>query len=81
MSLQVPLVDTATDIQSFRLQNLRPATVYVSQVSCKNAREGHGYWSAWSANATAATTEDREFTPPLPHCSITGAHLQILLSR
>lgn len=61
----VPLVDTATDIQSFRLQNLRPATVYVSQVSCKNAREGHGYWSAWSANATAATTEDRPGKPDL----------------
>ncbi|TNN45036.1 Interleukin-6 receptor subunit beta [Liparis tanakae] len=61
----VPLVDTSTDIQSFRLQNLRPATAYVSQVSCKNAREGHGYWSAWSANATAATPEDRPGKPDL----------------
>ncbi|KAM9841833.1 interleukin-6 receptor subunit beta isoform 2-T2 [Aulostomus maculatus] len=53
----VPLVDTAKDIQSFRLQSLRPDTVYITQVRCKNTREGHGYWSEWSANITQRTPE------------------------
>ncbi|XP_030291404.1 interleukin-6 receptor subunit beta isoform X2 [Sparus aurata] len=53
----VPLVDTDKYIQSFRLQNLRPDTVYVIQVCCKNARRGHGYWSNWSTNATMRTPE------------------------
>lgn len=60
----VPLVDTAKDMQSFRLQNLRPDTVYVTQVRCKNAREGHGYWSNWSTNATKGTPEDRPTSKP-----------------
>ncbi|XP_053195952.1 interleukin-6 receptor subunit beta isoform X2 [Scomber japonicus] len=60
----VPLVDTAKDIQSFRLQKLRPDTVYVTQVRCKNAREGHGYWSDWSTNATKRTPEDRPTSKP-----------------
>ncbi|XP_060938935.1 interleukin-6 receptor subunit beta [Limanda limanda] len=54
----VPHVDTARDIQSFRLQNIRPDTVYVTQVRCKNYREGFGYWSDWSRNATERTPED-----------------------
>ncbi|XP_054468125.1 interleukin-6 receptor subunit beta [Anoplopoma fimbria] len=61
----VPLVDTDKDIQSFRLQNLRPDTVYVTQVCCKNGREGHGYWSNWSNNATQRTPEDRPGKPDL----------------
>ncbi|XP_041816511.1 interleukin-6 receptor subunit beta isoform X2 [Chelmon rostratus] len=60
----VPLVDTAKYIQSFRLQNLQPDTVYVTQVRCKNAREGHGYWSDWSANATKRTPEARPTSKP-----------------
>ncbi|XP_062290048.1 interleukin-6 receptor subunit beta isoform X1 [Scomber scombrus] len=60
----VPLVDTAKDIQSFRLQKLRPDTVYVTQVRCKNAEEGHGYWSDWSTNATKRTPEDRPTSKP-----------------
>ncbi|CAJ1070957.1 interleukin-6 receptor subunit beta isoform X2 [Xyrichtys novacula] len=55
----VPEVDTSRDIQSFRLQNLKPDTLYVAQVSCKNARPGHGYWSDWSNNATERTPEAR----------------------
>ncbi|KAM6976332.1 interleukin-6 receptor subunit beta [Tautogolabrus adspersus] len=54
----VPEVDTSHEIQSFRLQNLTPDTVYVSQVSCKNSQQGHGYWSEWSNNATKRTAED-----------------------
>lgn len=64
---KVPLVDTAKYIQSFRLQNLQPDTVYVTQVRCKNAREGHGYWSDWSANATKRTPEAREFSKVFDH--------------
>ncbi|XP_065821597.1 interleukin-6 receptor subunit beta isoform X2 [Labrus bergylta] len=54
----VPQVDTSHEINSFRLQNLQPDTVYVSQVSCKNSQQGHGYWSEWSSNATKRTAED-----------------------
>uniref|UniRef100_A0A8C3AUW8 Fibronectin type-III domain-containing protein n=1 Tax=Cyclopterus lumpus TaxID=8103 RepID=A0A8C3AUW8_CYCLU len=61
----VPLVDTAMDIQSFRLQNLQPDTVYVTQVCCKNSRNGSGYWSNWSTNATVRTSEDRPGKPDL----------------
>ncbi|XP_059213578.1 interleukin-6 receptor subunit beta [Centropristis striata] len=60
----VPLVDTAMDIQSFRLQNLRPDTVYVTQVRCKNAKEGQGYWSNWSTNATKRTPEYKPTSKP-----------------
>ncbi|TMS08774.1 hypothetical protein E3U43_006257 [Larimichthys crocea] len=60
----VPPADTAKDIQSFRLQNLQPDTVYVVQVSCKNARDRHGYWSDWSTNATKRTPEDKPSSKP-----------------
>ncbi|KAM7393420.1 hypothetical protein PAMA_008190 [Pampus argenteus] len=60
----VPLEDIAKDIQSFRLQDLRPYTVYVTQVRCKNAVEGHGYWSNWSTSATKRTPEDRPTSKP-----------------
>lgn len=60
----VPLADTPMDIQSFRLQNLQPDTVYVTQVCCKNHKEGHGYWSSWSTNATQRTAEDRPASKP-----------------
>ncbi|XP_070706355.1 interleukin-6 receptor subunit beta isoform X2 [Pempheris klunzingeri] len=60
----VPHVDTAKDIQSFRLQNLQPDTVYVTQVRCKNAREDHGYWSDWSTNATKRTPQSRPTSKP-----------------
>ncbi|KAL6097387.1 il6st [Pungitius sinensis] len=61
----VPLDDTAKDIQSFRLQNLQPYTVYVVQVCCKNHKEGYGYWSNWSTNATKRTPEDIPNKPDL----------------
>ncbi|KAM3600235.1 uncharacterized protein V6R79_019818 [Siganus canaliculatus] len=60
----VPLVDTSKYIQSFRLQNLRPDTVYVTQVRCRNDREGNDHWSDWSANATKRTPEDRPTSKP-----------------
>ncbi|KAL7376916.1 hypothetical protein ABVT39_018365 [Epinephelus coioides] len=60
----VPLSDTATGIQSFRLQNLQPDTVYVTQVRCKNLKTGHVYWSNWSSNATSRTPEDRPTSKP-----------------
>ncbi|KAM7369448.1 hypothetical protein PAMP_013715 [Pampus punctatissimus] len=60
----VPLEDTAKDIQSFRLQTLQPYTEYVIQVRCKNAREGHGYWSNWSTRTTKRTPEDRPTSKP-----------------
>ncbi|KAJ0012737.1 hypothetical protein NQD34_017071 [Periophthalmus magnuspinnatus] len=49
----VPQADTNIDIQSFRLQNLQPNTVYITQVRCKNERDG--YWSEWSNNSTKRT--------------------------
>ncbi|XP_071371765.1 interleukin-6 receptor subunit beta [Centroberyx affinis] len=54
----VPSADIGKEIQSFRLQYLQPDTVYVTQVRCKHLREGYGYWSNWSTNATARTPED-----------------------
>ncbi|KAF7647895.1 hypothetical protein LDENG_00165090 [Lucifuga dentata] len=57
--INVPPADTARDIQSFRIQYLQPDTVYVTQVRCKNAQDGYGYWSDWSSNATASTPETR----------------------
>ncbi|XP_042364875.1 interleukin-6 receptor subunit beta isoform X2 [Plectropomus leopardus] len=60
----VPLSDTANYIQSFRLQNLKPDTVYVTQVCCKNEKGGHGIWSNWSTNATERTPEDRPTSKP-----------------
>uniref|UniRef100_A0A3Q3VWU5 Fibronectin type-III domain-containing protein n=1 Tax=Mola mola TaxID=94237 RepID=A0A3Q3VWU5_MOLML len=59
----VPTGDTAKSIESFRLQNLQPDTVYVTQVRCKNARGGQ-YWSDWSANATKRTPDDRPTSKP-----------------
>ncbi|XP_023142060.2 interleukin-6 receptor subunit beta isoform X2 [Amphiprion ocellaris] len=60
----VPLEDTSEYIQSFRLQNLRPDTVYVTQVRCKNSQKNHGFWSNWSNNATERTQEDRPRSKP-----------------
>lgn len=54
-------MDTSKDIESFRIQYLRPDTLYITQVRCKNAREGYGYWSDWSTNATARTPEDGKY--------------------
>lgn len=52
----VSSTDTAKDIQSFRLQNLQPDTLYDTQVRCRNSAVD-GYWSDWSANATKKTPE------------------------
>lgn len=60
---QVPKEDISEDIQSFRLQNLQPFTLYEAKVSCKNARQGYGYWSEWSDGAASRTPEDSKFTP------------------
>uniref|UniRef100_A0A8D3AG60 Fibronectin type-III domain-containing protein n=1 Tax=Scophthalmus maximus TaxID=52904 RepID=A0A8D3AG60_SCOMX len=60
----VPLSDMNKEIQSFRLQYLQPDTVYVCQVRCKNDKEGYGYWSEWSSNATERTPEDRPKSKP-----------------
>lgn len=56
---QVPFQDTAKYIQSFRLQNLQPDTVYIIQVCCQYYKDGQ-YWSDWSSNVTKRTPEDRE---------------------
>ncbi|XP_068608839.1 interleukin-6 receptor subunit beta [Brachionichthys hirsutus] len=60
----VPLVDTAKSMQSFRLQNLQPDTIYIVQVRCRQARPGYGYWSDWSANATKKTPEGQPKSKP-----------------
>lgn len=54
--------DTRLDIESFRLQNLRPNTVYVTQVRCKN--EKGGYWSDWSVNSTKRTPASKPSSKP-----------------
>ncbi|TNM92469.1 hypothetical protein fugu_019481 [Takifugu bimaculatus] len=59
----VPLTDTGKNINSFRLQKLRPGTLYTVQVRCRNARPGP-YWSNWSANATNTTAEDKPSSKP-----------------
>ncbi|XP_059905806.1 interleukin-6 receptor subunit beta isoform X3 [Gadus macrocephalus] len=61
---EIPLEDTAREIQSFRLQYLRPYTLYITQVRCKMYREGFGYWSDWSRNATKMTPEDKPKSKP-----------------
>ncbi|KAK7895853.1 hypothetical protein WMY93_021178 [Mugilogobius chulae] len=58
----VPRADTSIDIQSFRLQNLQPNTVYVTQVRCKNDRDG--YWSEWSNNSTKRTPSTKPASKP-----------------
>ncbi|KAJ0047495.1 hypothetical protein NL108_000805, partial [Boleophthalmus pectinirostris] len=58
----VPQADTSIDIQSFRLQNLRPDTVYITQVRCKNDRDG--YWSEWSNNSTKSTPTYKPTSKP-----------------
>ncbi|CAN9504688.1 unnamed protein product [Ophioblennius macclurei] len=60
----VPLGETSLDIRSFRLQNLKPNTLYDSQVRCKFHKVDQGYWSEWSANATQRTPEDRPSGKP-----------------
>ncbi|XP_076019899.1 interleukin-6 receptor subunit beta [Genypterus blacodes] len=60
--IDVPLVDTSKDIQSFRIQYLHPDTLYVSQLRCKHIERGH--WSDWSVNATVRTPEDKPGTKP-----------------
>uniref|UniRef100_A0A3P8QG96 Fibronectin type-III domain-containing protein n=1 Tax=Astatotilapia calliptera TaxID=8154 RepID=A0A3P8QG96_ASTCA len=62
----VPLADTSRYIQSFRLQNLQPDTVYVTQVRCKynNNNKHCGYWSDWSSNVTERTPEDLPKSKP-----------------
>lgn len=60
----VPLEDTSRYIESFRLQNLQPHTVYVTQVQCKYSVRDDGYWSDWSKNATKRTPEDKPKSKP-----------------
>ncbi|KAK2818762.1 hypothetical protein Q5P01_024323 [Channa striata] len=59
-----PLQDTSNNMESFRLQNLQPSTVYVVQVRCKNIKPDHGYWSEWSTNTTKKTPEDQPKSKP-----------------
>uniref|UniRef100_A0A3P8WP93 Interleukin 6 signal transducer n=1 Tax=Cynoglossus semilaevis TaxID=244447 RepID=A0A3P8WP93_CYNSE len=56
----VPTADIREDIESFRIQDLVPDTVYVIQLRCKKKND-YGYWSDWSTNATQRTLEDRTF--------------------
>ncbi|XP_061836657.2 interleukin-6 receptor subunit beta [Nerophis lumbriciformis] len=62
--INVPDEDIAEDIQSFRLQNLQPDTVYAIQIRCKNTKKDHGYWSDWSPRVTKETPEDRPTSKP-----------------
>uniref|UniRef100_A0A665T640 Fibronectin type-III domain-containing protein n=1 Tax=Echeneis naucrates TaxID=173247 RepID=A0A665T640_ECHNA len=68
----VPRGETSNDIQSFRIQNLQPDTVYVTQVRCKNAKESYCHWSDWTHGVTKRTPEDR--VPPA--CMILTHNLQ-----
>ncbi|XP_072310111.1 interleukin-6 receptor subunit beta [Eucyclogobius newberryi] len=58
----VPRADTSIDIQSFRLQNLRPDTAYITQLRCKNDKDG--YWSEWSNNSTKRTPSSKPSSKP-----------------
>ncbi|XP_010887884.2 interleukin-6 receptor subunit beta isoform X2 [Esox lucius] len=60
---EVPPNDTESDVDSFRLQHLKPYTEYVVQVRCMHSI-GLGYWSDWSANATWWTPEDKPSSQP-----------------
>uniref|UniRef100_A0A673ACK2 Fibronectin type-III domain-containing protein n=1 Tax=Sphaeramia orbicularis TaxID=375764 RepID=A0A673ACK2_9TELE len=60
----VPSTEIDKNIHSFRLQDLTPYTVYITQVRCKNVHPGYGYWSEWSNNATKRTPEDRPTSKP-----------------
>ncbi|XP_015193115.2 interleukin-6 receptor subunit beta [Lepisosteus oculatus] len=53
---EVPLDDTNSNMESFRLQALKPFTEYAVQVRCRK-EDGRGYWSDWSPNVTAMTAE------------------------
>lgn len=58
----VPPAETRLNIQSFRLQDLRPFTDYAVQVRCKN--QVHGVWSEWSENATQRTPPFKPTSKP-----------------
>ena len=60
MCLQVPQSDTENYIESFRLQVLKPDTVYVVEVRCIHS-EGGGYWSDWSKSVEARTPEASKY--------------------
>ncbi|XP_071323141.1 interleukin-6 receptor subunit beta isoform X2 [Trachinotus anak] len=74
----VPPWETAKDIQSFRIQNLQPDTVYVTQVRCKHAKEGFGYWSEWSHSATKRTPEGAPTSRPDLWRIITNERVQVV---
>ncbi|KAM5328869.1 interleukin-6 receptor subunit beta [Glossophaga mutica] len=60
---QVPPEDTASTRSSFTVQDLRPFTEHVFRVRCMK-EDGRGYWSAWSAEASGTTYEDRPSKAP-----------------
>ncbi|XP_044519814.1 interleukin-6 receptor subunit beta isoform X1 [Gracilinanus agilis] len=52
----IPPEDTATTRNSFTVQDLKPFTEYVFSIRCMN-KEGKGFWSNWSAEASGVTYE------------------------
>ncbi|CAM4730820.1 unnamed protein product [Leuciscus chuanchicus] len=62
---EVPENYTQAHTESFRLQSLKPYTVYVVQMRCIEDQNGvTSYWSDWSANATVRTVEAKPASAP-----------------
>lgn len=56
----VPLEEITKNKHSFRIQNLQPDTLYITQVRCKNSKDyDNDYWSEWSHIASNRTPEAR----------------------
>uniref|UniRef100_A0AAY4DUB1 Fibronectin type-III domain-containing protein n=1 Tax=Denticeps clupeoides TaxID=299321 RepID=A0AAY4DUB1_9TELE len=60
---EVPTNEIQDHAISFRLQSLKPYTQYVVQMRCKS-REDLGFWSDWSSNFTACTSEQKPSSEP-----------------
>nr|QGA72063.1 interleukin-6 receptor beta [Plecoglossus altivelis] len=60
---EVPQSDTENYMKSFRLQDLKPDTVYVVQVRCIH-KGGGGHWSGWSKSAEGRTPEAKPASKP-----------------
>ncbi|XP_062334539.1 interleukin-6 receptor subunit beta [Osmerus eperlanus] len=60
---EVPQSDTENYTGSFRLQDLKPDTLYLVEVRCIHSSKG-GHWSDWSRSVEARTPEAKPASKP-----------------
>ncbi|XP_051846810.1 interleukin-6 receptor subunit beta isoform X1 [Antechinus flavipes] len=59
----IPPEDTASTRNSFTVQELKPFTEYMFSIRCMN-KDGRGFWSNWSAEASGITYEAQPSNAP-----------------